>query len=171
MTMDNDIVCGTTAGSLEVTKDGQIFTASTGTMWTCRKGGVVLSRGLAWQACADDAPPLRHLRVNGVELSYSEQGSRAPVVFVPGAFSDLRIWEAQRQAVAQQYRFIADNQRYYGTAPWPDEGSTMRRRPMLPIWRPLFASSTPVRCSSWRTKQWLVNSLRADISERRLYDA
>ena len=83
---------------------------------------VVLSSGLTWQAWADDAPPLRHLRVNGVELSYSEQGTGAPVVFVPGAFSDLRIWEAQSQAVAQQYRFIADNQRYHGTAPWPDEG-------------------------------------------------
>ena len=67
-------------------------------------------------------PPLRHLRVNGVELSYSEQGTGAPVVFVHGAFSNLRIWEAQRQAVAQQYRFIPDNRRYHGTAPWPDEG-------------------------------------------------
>ena len=131
--MDNDIVCGATAGTLEVTKDGQTFTANTGTMWTCRKGGVVPCSGLAWQAWADDAPPLRHLRVNGVELSYSDQGTGGPVVFVHGAFSDLRIWEAQRQAVAQQYRFIADNQCYHGTAHWPDEGSTMRWRPKPPI--------------------------------------
>jgi pimeloyl-ACP methyl ester carboxylesterase len=74
----------------------------------------VLCNGLAWQAWADDATPLRHLRVNDVELSYSEQGTRAPVIFVPGAFSDLRVWEAQRQAIAQQYRFSADNQRYHG---------------------------------------------------------
>jgi pimeloyl-ACP methyl ester carboxylesterase len=82
---------------------------------------VVLSSGLAWQAWADNAPLLRHLRVNGVELSYSKQGTGGPVIFVYGAFSDLRIWEAQRQAVAQPCRFIADNQRYHGTAPWPDE--------------------------------------------------
>jgi pimeloyl-ACP methyl ester carboxylesterase len=96
---------------------------------------VVLCSGLAWQAWADDATLLRHLRVNGVELSYSEQGTRAPVIFVPGAFSDLRIWEAQRQAIAQQYRFSAANQRYHDTAPWPDEVSTMPR-PLPPIWRP-----------------------------------
>jgi pimeloyl-ACP methyl ester carboxylesterase len=60
--------------------------------------------------------------VNGVELSYLEQGTGVPVVFVHGAASDLRYWESQRQAVAQQYRFIAANFRYHGTAPWPDEG-------------------------------------------------
>jgi pimeloyl-ACP methyl ester carboxylesterase len=60
--------------------------------------------------------------VNGVELSFLEQGTGTPVVFVHGAFSDLRFWEPQRQAVAMQYRFMAYNQRYHGTAPWPDEG-------------------------------------------------
>ncbi len=83
---------------------------------------VVLSSGFAWQAWAEDAPPPRHLRVNGVELSYVHQGTGTPIVFVHGAFSDLRIWEAQRPAVAQLYRFIAYNQRYHGTDPWPDEG-------------------------------------------------
>jgi quercetin dioxygenase-like cupin family protein len=39
MTMDNDMVCETTEGTLEVTKDGQTFTAPKGTLWTCRKGG------------------------------------------------------------------------------------------------------------------------------------
>jgi pimeloyl-ACP methyl ester carboxylesterase len=83
---------------------------------------VVLSSGLAWPAWADDAPPPRYLRVNGVELAYIEQGTGAAVIFVHGAFSDLRIWEAQRPAVAQQYRFIAYNQRYHGTDPWLDAG-------------------------------------------------
>jgi pimeloyl-ACP methyl ester carboxylesterase len=83
---------------------------------------VVLSSGLVWQAWADDAPPPRHLWVNGVELSYIEQGTGAPVVFVHGAGGDLRAWEPQRQAIAPQYRFMAYNHRYHGTAPWPDEG-------------------------------------------------
>ena len=39
MTMQNDMVCETTEGSLEVTKDGQTFTAPKGTVWTCRKDG------------------------------------------------------------------------------------------------------------------------------------
>jgi pimeloyl-ACP methyl ester carboxylesterase len=64
----------------------------------------------------------RQLPVDGVELSYIEQGTGAPVVFVHGAYSDLRYWEPQRQAVAKEHRFIAYTYRYHGTAPWPDEG-------------------------------------------------
>jgi len=62
------------------------------------------------------------LRVNGVELSYIDQGAGTPVVFVHGAWMDLRYWEPQRQAMATQYRFIAYTLRYHGTAPWPDAG-------------------------------------------------
>jgi pimeloyl-ACP methyl ester carboxylesterase len=62
------------------------------------------------------------LRVNGVELSYIAQGTGTPVVFVHGAWMDLRYWEPQRQAIATQYRFMAYSLRYHGTAPWPDAG-------------------------------------------------
>jgi len=65
---------------------------------------------------------MRQLRVNGVDLAYIEQGTGAPVVFVHGAWMDLRYWEPQRQAIATQYRFIAYSLRYHGTAPWPDAG-------------------------------------------------
>ncbi len=83
---------------------------------------LVLSGGVAWPVGAADTPPLRHLRVNGVDLAYVDQGTGAPVVFVHGSFSDLRIWERQRPAVAQSYRFIAYNERDHGPDPWPDEG-------------------------------------------------
>jgi pimeloyl-ACP methyl ester carboxylesterase len=62
------------------------------------------------------------LRVNGVDLTYIDQGAGTPVVFVHGAWMDLRYWEPQRQAVATQYRFVAYSLRYHGTAPWPDAG-------------------------------------------------
>jgi pimeloyl-ACP methyl ester carboxylesterase len=62
------------------------------------------------------------LRVNGVDLAYIDQGTGAPVVFVHGAWMDLRYWEPQRQAIATQYRFLAYSLRYHGTAPWPDAG-------------------------------------------------
>jgi pimeloyl-ACP methyl ester carboxylesterase len=65
---------------------------------------------------------MRQLRVNGVDLSYIEQGTGTPVVFVHGAWMDLRYWEPQRQAIATQYRFMAYSLRYHGTAPWPDAG-------------------------------------------------
>jgi pimeloyl-ACP methyl ester carboxylesterase len=60
--------------------------------------------------------------VNGVDLSYVDQGTGAPVVFVHGSFSDFRIWELQRPAVAQSYHFIAYNERDHGPEPWPDAG-------------------------------------------------
>jgi pimeloyl-ACP methyl ester carboxylesterase len=46
-----------------------------------------------------------------------------PVVFVHGAISDHRYWEPQREAIAGRYRYIAIDRRYFGTAPWPDDGT------------------------------------------------
>jgi pimeloyl-ACP methyl ester carboxylesterase len=43
--------------------------------------------------------------------------------FVHGNPCDHRIWEGQREAVAERYRFIAPTQRYFGTGPWPDDGA------------------------------------------------
>jgi pimeloyl-ACP methyl ester carboxylesterase len=60
--------------------------------------------------------------VNGTTLTYLHQGSGTPVVLLHGAFSDHRIWEAQRDVVAAKYQFIAVSMRYFGTAPWPDNG-------------------------------------------------
>ena len=54
--------------------------------------------------------------------SYVEQGSGEPIVFVHGAFSDLRVWEPVREEVAKRYRFIAYTQRYHGLGAWKDDG-------------------------------------------------
>src|SRR5262245_13151153 len=71
---------------------------------------------------AMSAPAVKQVEVNGVRLSYVEQGAGEPIVFVHGAFSDLRVWEPIREEVAKRYRFIAYTQRYYGTDPGPDDG-------------------------------------------------
>lgn len=83
---------------------------------------VVVNDGFAFLAWAETPPQTRQLRVNGVNLPYIEQGTGAAVLFVHGAWMDVRYWEPQRQAVAKQYRFVAYNYHYHGTAPWPDEG-------------------------------------------------
>jgi pimeloyl-ACP methyl ester carboxylesterase len=78
------------------------------------------------QASSVEAPKaalIKEASVNGVALVYQEQGDGAPVVFIHGCCTDYRAWNAQRQAVAPHYRFIALNMRYFGTAPWPDDGS------------------------------------------------
>lgn len=67
-------------------------------------------------------PVAKQMTINNISLPYIEQGQGAPVVFVHGAFSDLRAWEPQREAVARGYRFIAYTQRYHGTAAWADKG-------------------------------------------------
>ena len=72
--------------------------------------------------CLAGTPVDKKMNVNGVSLSYIEQGKGIPVVFVHGAFSDLRVWEPQREAVADQFRFIAYTQRYFGTNKWSDSG-------------------------------------------------
>ena len=45
------------------------------------------------------------------------------MVFVHGAVTDYRAWDAQRRAIAPHYRFIGLNLRYHGTGLWPDDGS------------------------------------------------
>jgi pimeloyl-ACP methyl ester carboxylesterase len=73
---------------------------------------------------ANPSSTQKTISVNSVTLAYIEQGAGTPVVFLHGAFADHRIWEAQRETVAAKYRFIALSMRYFGTAPWPDDGSS-----------------------------------------------
>ena len=68
------------------------------------------------------APAVKQMSVNGVGLTYVEQGQGAPLLFVHGSNSDHRLWEPQREKFAKNYHFIAIDQRYFGTAPWPDNG-------------------------------------------------
>jgi pimeloyl-ACP methyl ester carboxylesterase len=67
-------------------------------------------------------PTLKKVSINGVTLTYLEQGTGPAVLFLHGAYADHRIWGTQREAVAKSYRFIALDFRYFGTAPWPDNG-------------------------------------------------
>jgi pimeloyl-ACP methyl ester carboxylesterase len=71
---------------------------------------------------AVSGPSARVVEVNGVRLPYQEQGSGEPIVFIHGAFSDLRVWEPIREGISKRYRFIAFTQRYFGTDACPDEG-------------------------------------------------
>src|SRR2546423_328616 len=64
----------------------------------------------------------KEVEINGFHAQYVEQGSGEPMVFVHGAPGDRRAWEPIREGIASKYRFIAYNQRYFGTEPWPDDG-------------------------------------------------
>ena len=86
-------------------------------------GLLLLAVAQAWSAGTPGAPQIKQASVDGVTLVYQEQGDGAPVVFVHGAVTDYRAWDAQRRAIAPHYRFIGLNLRYHGTAPWSDDGS------------------------------------------------
>jgi pimeloyl-ACP methyl ester carboxylesterase len=83
-----------------------------------------LMLGLLVPATALSAPPAKEVDVNGVRLSYWEQGSGEPMVFVHGGLSGPAAWDPVRDEIAKKYRyrFITYMQRYYGSQPWQDQG-------------------------------------------------
>ncbi len=84
---------------------------------------VLLASGCqSLQSSTTAAPQMKEALVEGVKLNYLEQGQGVTVVFVHGAFSDHRVWEAQRAEVSKRFRYIALDQRYFGAAPWSDNG-------------------------------------------------
>ena len=91
---------------------------------------VFLSAAHSTHAQKVDQLLAKQVSVNGTIIRYWEQGRGVPVVFVHGAISDHRYWEPQREAVAKDYRFIALDRRYFGTAPWPDKGVVISQRRM-----------------------------------------
>lgn len=65
--------------------------------------------------------------VDGATLTYTEQGQGRPVVFVHGAISDARVWDGYADRIAEEGRFVAYAQRYFGTTDWPDDGAGFSR--------------------------------------------
>lgn len=76
--------------------------------------------------CQSLLPPrqatLDILDIGDTSLGYLEQGTGVTVVMVHGAFSDHRVWEMQRSALARRYHYVAIDQRYFGPQPWSDNG-------------------------------------------------
>lgn len=67
------------------------------------------------------------MQVNGASLTYVSEGEGVPVVFVHGAISDLRAWEAYGPIISDEGRFVAYSQRYFGTGDWPDDATNFQR--------------------------------------------
>ena len=57
--------------------------------------------------------PVREIKVNGTNLNYIEKGSGEAVVFVHGAFSDLRTWLDQFDVFSENYRAVSYSRRYH----------------------------------------------------------
>ena len=78
---------------------------------------------LIWAVAANAAgPATKEVDVNGITMSYLDEGTGQPVVFVHGAAGDLRAWAPVRAEITGSYRFIAPTLRYFGTGDWLDQG-------------------------------------------------
>jgi pimeloyl-ACP methyl ester carboxylesterase len=97
------------------------------------------------------APTVKQMSVNGVNLTYVEQGQGAPLLFVHGSNADHRLWEPQREAFAANYRFIAVDQRYFGAAPWSDNGAKFSQATFIEDLRAFIQglNSGPVHLIGW----------------------
>lgn len=60
--------------------------------------------------------------INGVRLHWIDQGSGYPVVFLPGALADYRIWSQQADEFSRHYRTIITNRRYQFPEKYPAGG-------------------------------------------------
>ena len=82
------------------------------------RGGLATRVRLSIAAHHDEAlaapPPLRVLRVNGVELHYMEAGSgnQETVVLLHGGMGDLGSWTHQVRALEEQYRVASYSRRH-----------------------------------------------------------
>lgn len=62
------------------------------------------------------------LRVNDLEISIEKSGEGPPILFVHGAVADMAAWDGYPEELNTDYSVIRYTQRYFGSAPWPDQG-------------------------------------------------
>lgn len=55
----------------------------------------------------------KKIAINGAQLSYIDQGSGIPVIFVHGSLNDLRTWALQINPFSKFYRAVAISRRYH----------------------------------------------------------
>jgi pimeloyl-ACP methyl ester carboxylesterase len=69
---------------------------------------------------------IKHLKINGAEVTYREEGAGVPVVLLNGMLGDYRGWQRQVDALSPQYRVLALSQRYFPPNKWPNVTAVSR---------------------------------------------
>lgn len=64
------------------------------------------------EAAAVQDSELQPVRMNGVELHYTDRGAGAPIVFVHGGLADYREWEPVAQALPEGFRTVVYSRRH-----------------------------------------------------------
>jgi 3-oxoadipate enol-lactonase len=60
-----------------------------------------------------------HLDVNGARLWFEEEGTGRAVLFIHGGLGDLRLWEPQARALADRFRCVRFDLRFWGRSESP----------------------------------------------------
>jgi non-heme chloroperoxidase len=66
---------------------------------------------------------VRSIEIGGAEVTFRDEGTGTPVIFLHGALGDHRTWRRQVDALRANYRTIALSQRYFPPNKWADDGS------------------------------------------------
>lgn len=64
--------------------------------------------------------------INGAEIAYEIAGAGHPLTMIHAGIADMRMWDAQFAAFAQDYRVLRYDLRGYGQSSLPDAPFTMR---------------------------------------------
>lgn len=64
---------------------------------------------------------MAHVDVNGASLWVEEEGEGPAVLFVHGGLGDIRLWEPQAHALAERFRCIRYDLRFWGRSEAPGE--------------------------------------------------
>lgn len=65
------------------------------------------------------------VEVNGIQLSYEDQGKGLPVLLIHGFPFDHQLWQPQIEALSKNYRVIAPDLRGFGESEIPNDTSGM----------------------------------------------
>ena len=74
---------------------------------------------LGWQVVKPTLA-LKRIEIDGLELTYAEQGKGPLVVLVHGALGDCRTWYRQMALLARQYHVVSYSRRYHHPNPSPE---------------------------------------------------
>ncbi len=61
--------------------------------------------------------------INGQSIEFIRQGSGEPLILIHGSVSDARTWQKHIDILSDSFDVIAPSLTYFGTLPWPDDGS------------------------------------------------
>ncbi len=67
-----------------------------------------------------------YLEVEDASFPLVAASAGPPILFVPGAWVDLRIWCGLWEQIAHRHEFLAITQRHFGCDVWPSKRSFSR---------------------------------------------